>query len=464
MDRVYFATGPSDRAHAPTGWEAVSWQDVRATSDDLNALAAPAAPPCMWAVDLLTVVTAVYLADRVATYRDLRSFVPWRREIRLDVPVQEPDRWQGSAVVTLESLLGILTGDVWHITVRRGVSFEPGVQGAYVGEWRAQQVALFSGGIDSTAAAANAAAAASGPLLLVSYDHSSLMRTQRQVISALRRIGQAPIEHRSLSYSLSKQGTSRMRGQDTSFRTRALRFMGTGIYVSAAHGLRSLTVPENGQLAVNPPLDESRPGYCSTRSVHPQTIALLNRLISELGGDVDVENPLLGQTKGEVCRLALDSGLEPEELLLTNSCSKPFSVQRGGNTHCGACFACLVRNSGLRAADVSDRTKYLHSVRDDPCDQVLADNVRALALWLQRPFTRLDLALDLPLPAGIAETVMPVLLKGRGELRAMLEAEQSPGSPVLLAGPVGQVGHERASTGPQARQPMNQRRPAPAHT
>lgn len=428
VDQVFFATGSNERARAPEGWEAVSWQDVRASSDDLNALASPASPPGVWAVDLLTMVTAVYLADRVATYRDLRSFVPWQREIHLDVPVQDPDRWQGPALSKLQSLLGYLTGDVWHITARRGVTFEPAVQGAYAGEWRAQRVALFSGGLDSTGAAAYLAAHASGPQLLVSYDHASLATTQRRVVSALRRMARAPIEHRSLSYSLSTQATSRMRGNDSSFRTRALRFIGTGVYVAAAHRLHSLIVPENGQLAVNPPLDASRIGYCSTRSVHPQTLFLVNQLISELGGDVAVENSLLEKTKGEVCRLALESGLDDEALLLTNSCSKPFSDQRAGNTHCGACFACLVRKSGLRAAGVADRTKYVHSLRDHPLDNTLADNVRALALWLRRAFTKVDLVADLPLPPGVADTVMPTLQRGRRELAMMLEAESGIGT------------------------------------
>lgn len=71
-----------------------------------------------------------------------------------------------------------------------------------------------------------------------------------------------------------------------------------------AIGLERVSLPENGQLAINPPLTPGRLGALSTRSARPNTITLLNRAISGVGGTVKVTNPLLDRTKGEVCGLS----------------------------------------------------------------------------------------------------------------------------------------------------------------
>lgn len=432
-NRFRFATGPVDAAYTAPPWTQLSWRNVRVTSRQLQSFATPGDPPAPWARDLFTLVTAAYVADRHAQYPD-KTF--WQREIHLDIPVADPDPWMGQATATLESLLGYLSGDVWHLQIRPGISFTPFTQLSIRGDWRAEQVALFSGGIDSTAAASAIAAKPGDPLLLVSYHRGKTKQVQEDVLAAVRRHARRVVHHAPLDSALSAGDKKRKQAMnDSEHRTRGLRFIGTGVYLAAAHGVKTLTVPENGQLAVNPPLSLSRAGAWSTRSVHPWVIALANKLIEQVGGDVRIENPLLTKTKGQVSRLALESGLTETELLLTNSCSTPNLNMGDGMMHCGGCFACLVRRSGLQAAGVEDTTPYQQSFSDAPLDTTLEENTRALDLWLRRGFSRLDLTVDLPLPDTAADLLLPVIETGRIELRAMLDTQHSTtlSRPPLLA-------------------------------
>jgi hypothetical protein len=72
-----------------------------------------------------------------------------------------------------------------------------------------------------------------------------------------------------------------------------LLYMATAVAAASAHRLEQVKVPENGQLAINPPLTHSQLGALSTRSVLPWTVDRMNRLINGIGGNVEVVNPLL---------------------------------------------------------------------------------------------------------------------------------------------------------------------------
>jgi hypothetical protein len=87
-----------------------------------------------------------------------------------------------------------------------------------------------------------------------------------------------------------------------------------------------------------------------------------------------------------------------------------------------------------------DRTPYSYEFVD-PGDERRGADLRAVQRWLSQDFGVYDLVADMPWPAHTPpSTVMPVLLRGREELRAVVrtlsemlavpapadEAEQSP--------------------------------------
>ena len=218
---------------------------------------------------------------------------------------------------------------------------------------------------------------------------------------------------------------------ELSQRSRTLLFMSTALLACDSHGVQILEVPENGLLALNPPLNVTRVGALSTRSVHPGVLHLLNRILNRLALDLRVENPVAHLTKGELCRRAADL-LGPKGLSVlreTVSCSS-MMPGRTRNPHqtpnCGGCYPCLIRRASLEAAG-GDLTDY------DDIGQVSlrvrasqVDTRRALRQWLSRPFGLPELLASGPLPSEIdVDAVLDVVRRSRGELNECFSSERA---------------------------------------
>ncbi|MFD8864060.1 hypothetical protein ACFV1F_06665 [Streptomyces sp. NPDC059590] len=237
-----------------------------------------------WAEDLFRVARAAFIADKYVRRTEVRD--RWTRRISLAVPVTEHERWGSAAVRThLTALLQVLTGDLWN------VDFRP-LTGHYVEEAlvspdepRALEVALFSGGLDSLSwAATRSRADDSRPLLLVMFREIGLLRLQRRVYKAVERLaGARPVLLLPMSQTPAGDGSGAR--LETSSRTRGLLYAAGAIRAATAHGVGTVHVPKNGQLALNPPLTPARSAACSTRSVHPRTLGSLNALVTANGID-----------------------------------------------------------------------------------------------------------------------------------------------------------------------------------
>ncbi|MFI6346053.1 hypothetical protein [Streptomyces sp. NPDC050560] len=379
-------------------------------------------PAPLWAEDLLTVARAVFAADRY-TRRD-EFFDRWTRRISLSVPVSAPDRWE-AALAHLIPLLNTTTGDLWQIefTVRRDMYVQDSLPGgiASIGE-----VSLFSGGLDSLAwTAQRAAVRPNGALLLVTFREPGLLgKVQREVYKQVHQHGDR--NARQLVYSQEVRGPKdRTLKLERSTRSRGLLYAATGVRVAAAENIGVLHIPENGQVAVNPPLSASRSGACSTRSVHPWTLYHLNQLIIAIGGTVKVHNPLAALTKGEVCCMAKTAKIPEDIVTSTLSCgSSPVRQRNQPNVpNCGSCFPCLIRRAGLLHAFKRDRTRYATAPWDAALPPDWTVHWRAVKGWLQKEFTPLDLLADTPLPPHQQpEDLLPVIRKGREELQALVDA------------------------------------------
>ncbi|MFI7427455.1 7-cyano-7-deazaguanine synthase [Micromonospora sp. NPDC049836] len=372
----------------------------------------------IWAQDLLQVARAVFLADKLSRRESADD--GWTRRIDLSVQVAEADSWTGQALMLLSRLLGTLTADHWDIRLHPRAAAWPH-QLRHHTHQPVEEVALFSGGLDSAAYAAQRSRSAGGDLLLVSYYEPQWATQQKRVFTAID-----DLSLRTVRQSKSPQQIRARQPLELSTRSRGLLYAATAVYLAAAHEVSQVAVPENGQLALNPALTPARVAACSTRSVHPHTLSLLNQLIRVLGGSVTVMNPYLHLTKGEVCRRALEAGLPPATLSsVTLSCGRPPRGRTG--LHCGHCYPCLVRHSGLLAALDSDDTPYAEdvwSVGDEPAAS--ADR-RALRRWLTYPFGVRDLITDMPVPdtADLAPLV-DVVRRGRMELANMFRQHGQP--------------------------------------
>ena len=90
-------------------------------------------------------------------------------------------------------------------------------------------------------------------------------------------------------------------GNDNNTRSRSFLFIGYALFVmTGMDNINELLVPENGLIALNVPLDETRVGSFSTRTTHPFYLSLWNELLEGLGVNLSVKNPYWNRTKGEM--------------------------------------------------------------------------------------------------------------------------------------------------------------------
>jgi 7-cyano-7-deazaguanine synthase in queuosine biosynthesis len=363
---------------------------------------------------LWRVAQAVYLADRLSARE--KTSDRWTRTIALSVQVTDPQPWSDQ-FQDLNDLLQVLTGDMWQITLHDGAV---PIDDPLDLNSRPTEVALFSGGLDSTAYAAEVVSGHTGNALFICYDQQALKTPQGSIFDEIRKL--APSHRVDLRQTRLRPKSP----ADTSNRSRGLLFITTAVCAAAAHQVPAVMVPENGQLALNPAITSARLAACSTRSVHPWTLYMLNRLISRISGNVIVKNPYIGLTKGEVCERARDSGLTAAVFQRTISCGHPGIAQsKGTGYNCGYCFPCLVRRSGLHKALQTDPTPYLLDIADlDPFNRHDKKTIHLHDLldWLATDFTFRDVVADAPLPPDLVpSSLMPVLHRGRHELVEMIE-------------------------------------------
>jgi hypothetical protein len=113
-----------------------------------------------------------------------------------------------------------------------------------------------------------------------------------------------------------------------------------------------------------------------------------------------------------------------ETLYSTVSCSHPPNKRNAHLPyHCGHCYPCLVRRSGLHYALGSDHTDYLCDPWQLPGRDPKSDDLTDLLAWLSTPLTSANLIADLPLPGEISlSDLLSVQRRARQELSAMLRS------------------------------------------
>ena len=165
-DRFRFPLGDSEVATGldmVKGRRALDWGIGSAVHD----LARMKVHPTELGVDVLVLAAHVHAADTRIS-RTSESQDGWTREIRLIVPVSNPDRWN-VASTTFMRLLNFLTGDRWTLAFRARPSEFSAVarqQPARLARPAFNDLALFSGGLDSLIGAIDALELGRSPLFV----------------------------------------------------------------------------------------------------------------------------------------------------------------------------------------------------------------------------------------------------------------------------------------------------------
>lgn len=346
--------------------------------------------PTESAIDLLLLASAVYCAD-TRIRRETDSQDRWTREIDLLLPVAEPSRWHAMAQL-LCGALGFLTGDRWRVFFRP----RPRSCGQLVSkpaQSRLQppdEVCLFSGGLDSFIGAIDLLSMGRSPVLVSHGLHPNASKHQRSCREALRS-----------NFSRTELLTVRSRigfphgvvessgGEDTERSRSFLFFAVAAATVSGMPPTPTVTIPENGLITLNVPLDPSRIGSLSTRTTHPYFTARFEELLGCLGIRAVLRNPYRHSTKGEMVCQCRDQAFLARTVANTMSCSSPTKGRWQGRSagHCGYCVACLIRRAALHDWDCADTTPYaLDDLTAGPLNSKKAkgEHIRSFQLAIRR--------------------------------------------------------------------------------
>ncbi len=369
--------GPGDRSRLPLGdGEVETRLDLvvgeRALDHGigraLRDLAKLGVYPSEMGVDVLVLAAHVHAADTRIS-RASESQDGWTREIRLIVPVSDPERWT-AAGPTFVRMLNFLTGDRWSIAFRarprRLARVAPTPTGRLIGP-PFDDLALFSGGLDSLIGAIDALEAGRTPLFISHAGEGATSDAQSTIFDALKAHYRGRAFERLRLWMAFPDGFVRGSAGENTTRGRSFLFFALGVFAgSGLDGPFTLKVPENGLIAVNVPLDPLRLGALSTRTTHPFYIARWNDALASLGVNGRIENPYWDKTKGQMVAECANGALLRHLTPSSLSCASPSKGrwQGLGTQHCGYCLPCLIRRAALVTGLHPDTDPTVYTVED----------------------------------------------------------------------------------------------------
>jgi hypothetical protein len=319
--------------------------------------------PTELGLDLLILAAHVQAADTRIS-RTTESQDNWTREIRLVIPVSDVGRWT-KTMSTLVRLLNFLTGDRWTIQFRpRPAGFESCIPDKPKQHTipSFDDLALFSGGLDSLIGAIDSLEQGRTPLFISHAAEGATSDSQTTLFKGLKKHYSKALFERLRVWMAFPDGLIKNVASEKTTRGRSFLFFAAGVFArTGMNGAIGLRVPENGLIALNVPLDPLRLGALSTRTTHPFYLARWNDLLQTLGIQGQIRNPYWDKTKGEMVADCTNRSLLTQLVPDALSCASPTKGrwQGHGTEHCGFCLPCLIRRAAiLKGLAGSDPTTY----------------------------------------------------------------------------------------------------------
>lgn len=350
--------------------------------------------PSEMGFDILILAALMYAADTRLS-RATESQDMWTREIRLVVPVSDQGRW-AAATPLLKVTLNFLTGDRWSFTFRERprdfIRITPARPHRLFGTITFDGISLFSGGLDSLIGAIDILEQGHSPLLVSHAGEGAVSDAQNFCFKKL----QAHYRDRHFKRLRTWMNfpTTLVRGVAKENTTRGRSFLFFALAVFAGTGFEgpfTVSVPENGLIALNVPLDPLRLGSLSTRTTHPFYVARWNELLEILGIDGRLSNPYWDKTKGEMVAACENPEALARLVRSSLSCSSPTKGRWLGHSveHCGYCVPCLIRRAALNTGlgRGNDPTQYtLANLAARPLDtrQSEGQQIRSFQFAIER--------------------------------------------------------------------------------
>jgi hypothetical protein len=167
--------------------------------------------------------------------------------------------------------------------------------------FRADEVVLFSGGLDSLGGAVEELSTTEKRIALVSHHSSSkIFDFQKRLIAELRERFPKRLIH--LPVLMTRQQET-LPAPEYTHRSRSFLYAAFACTVARLFGNGQIRFFENGVLSINLPISEQVVGARATRTTHPLVLERFRDFFSAaVGKVVEVENPFVWRTKADVVR------------------------------------------------------------------------------------------------------------------------------------------------------------------
>ena len=311
--------------------------------------------------DFMTIAMAVTAADTF--FQRKNSDNSWSRDFQLEIPLHSPDLWNKSKS-KLEKALGFLTGDKWNLIFMPGGLSAPKLKNSKNAKEQCKNliglnsVSLFSGGLDSAVGAIDLINGKSkyNPLL-ISHAYKGDAKKQNEVANVLKNSAYSRLSFNADPHiidRLSRKTDITMRGRSFNFLAMAIVGLSAIKIANSNDKLEKVFIPENGYIALNPPLTPRRIGSLSTRTTHPYYLNLIEELLNDIGIKCKLINPYELKTKGEMLKECKDFDALKHAIPSTVSCSN----WHRNNQQCGRCVPCIIRRAAIFEAGIKNDASY----------------------------------------------------------------------------------------------------------
>jgi 7-cyano-7-deazaguanine synthase in queuosine biosynthesis len=311
--------------------------------------------------DFMTIAMAVTAADTFFQRENADN--SWSRDFQLEIPLSNPTLWNNSKS-KLEKALGFLTGDKWNLLFQTGGLKAPKIKRSQKAKLKRKSlvdlncVSLFSGGLDSAVGAIDLINGKSEyKPLLISHAYKGDATKQNEVANVLK-----DNPYSRLSFNADPHIISCLSGKiDITMRGRSFNFLAMAVVglsaikrVNSDNEITTAFIPENGYIALNPPLTPRRIGSLSTRTTHPYYLSLIQDVLDDVGFKCTLTNPYELKTKGEMLASCKDIDALKKAIPSTVSCSN----WHRNNQQCGRCVPCVIRRAAILKAGISNDASY----------------------------------------------------------------------------------------------------------
>lgn len=292
--------------------------------------------------DLLNLASGIYGTDLAVLREEREHYI---RTIELTVDVVNYHAFE-RIKHNLESALLAVSRDNWTINFNQ---IDGTVESNFSWQSNEGAVLLFSGGIDSMAAAADFVQKGND-LVLVSHNSQGnrvVDECQNNVHDALEKHFNQRIKHIHIKVYGRKHATLDFpENRENTQRTRSFLFLSLAALITRRSGFNKvLYMAENGQFAIHLPLNQARVGPFSTHTADPEFVEITKDIFRTLLSNpaFDIVNPFLYLTKAEVfAKLPVEL---QKEAYHSASC---WMISRiPGNKHCGFCIPCISRRISI---------------------------------------------------------------------------------------------------------------------